>query len=201
MTRSPDSNQVGGTDRSDKVRGCASFGAPAVRRPNPAEPSARPARDDTGSRPASSRLHPAPLFTAACRRRPSAPDDRDTLTDGRPGLAGCRAGFGTELGHVVAELGCQLAEEMTGGCRCHVAVSPELTTDVAPRHCRPLVWAAGESARRAATGRPWSGWFPNNHPTPPTTHVVSRTPNATQVPGRVLGNRETPLPPARKSRS
>ena len=65
----------------------------------------------------------------------------------------------------------------------------------------PSVWAAGESARRAATGRPWSGWFPNTHPTPHTTHIVSRTPNATQGAGRVLGNRETPLPPARKTRS
>ena len=65
----------------------------------------------------------------------------------------------------------------------------------------PSVWAAGESARRAATGRPWSGWFPNTHPTPSTTHVVSRTPNATHGAGRVLGNRETPLPPARKTRS
>ena len=91
---------------------------------------------------------------------------------------GRRCGAGQRVGRAVV------------GDRCRACLLPCFS-----------VWAAGESARRAATGRPWSGWFPNTHPTPHTTHVVSRTPNPLQRAGRVLGNRETPLPPTRKTRS
>ena len=82
------------------------------------------------------------------------------------------------------------------GCsrRAHRGRFPGGRIPCARRHCRIRCPGGRRSARRAAAGRPWGGWFPKN-PSPTPTSASLGSHSRPSGPGRVLvvGNREIRL--------